>query len=192
MAHCGATYAQRFEAPLISVRSNLISASFGTLNAGVELVLREPITFDDNMSSIYVPVSYNPFSYSNNKKVRHIAFQPEYRFRIPTSLGSAFAGFNALFASYNVGGLDIPFNLVSSLKERRYQGQLYGIGLGAGYYLKLGASFGIEASLGAGYAYMEHEVFRCESCGFKLGNETRNYLGLTRAALSIAYVIKTQ
>ena len=188
--HIEAVHAQRFDAPLISVKTNLIPAYAGSLNAGVELVLRRQITFDDSMTSLFIPVSYNPFTYENNKKIRHLSFQPEFRFRIPAPGGSVFTGVHGLIASYNVGGIEVPFNLAPDLKEQRYQGQLFGAGLGAGYYLKLGRSFGIEASLGAGYVYMQHEVFRCESCGYKLGDETRNYLGLTRVALSIAYVIK--
>jgi len=188
--HVQEIYAQRFDAPLISVKSNLVPVYAGSLNAGVELVLRRQITFDDSMTSLFIPVSYNPFTYKDNSKMRHIAFQPEFRFRIPAPAGSIYTGIHGLFASYNVGGIDVPFNLAPSLKEQRYQGQLFGAGLGAGYYLKLGRSFGMEASVGAGYVYMQHEVFRCESCGYKLGDETKSYLGLTRAAISIAYVIK--
>lgn len=183
-------YGQRFDAPVTSLKTNLLTAPAGSINAAVEQVLRKQITFDDSMTSIYLPLSYNPFTYSNNKKVKHIAFQPEFRLRKPTMSGSYFIGANINYAFYNVGGIDLPLNIASGLKERRYQGQLFGGGLSGGYYFKLGSNVGLEASLSAGYLYLDHEVYRCITCGTKLGEESTNYLGLTNAVISFAYTIR--
>lgn len=184
------TVAQRFDAPLITVKTNLLSAPVGNLNASTEFIIRRQMTWDDDMLSVNIAVSYNPFTFRNNRKLKHIAFQPEYRIRRPTGFGSAFVGINANYAVYNVGGIELPFKIAEQLNERRYEGQLYGAGLGAGAYFGLSRGFGLEASLGAGYIYLESEVYRCETCGTRIGMESRHYMGLNRAALSVVYTLK--
>lgn len=183
-------YSQRFEAPLTTVKTNILGASSGSINLAGEFTLRRQRTFDDLIISLNLPVSYNPFMLGENKRMKHIAFQPEYRIRKQTSLGSGFIGINAHYAYYNVGGIGLPFKLAPALKDQRFQGQLYGMGLAGGYYFKFAESFGLETTLGAGYAYLNYDIYRCETCGTKLGTEVKNYLGLTRAAISLVYTLK--
>ena len=89
-----------------------------------------------------------------------------------------------------MGGVGLPFRIAQALRERRYQGQLFGGGISGGYYFKFSYSLGLEASLGAGYAYMDYDIYRCETCGTKLGAGTTNYVGPTKAAVSLVYTIK--
>ncbi len=168
----------------------MLGASSGSINLAGEFTLRRQRTFADLILSLNLPVSYNPFTFGENKRMKHISFQPEYRIRKQMASGSAFLGINAHYAYYNVGGIGLPFKLAPLLKEQRFQGQLYGLGMAGGYYFKIGESLGFETTLGAGYAYMNYDVFRCETCGTKLGTEVRNYLGLTRAGISLVYTLR--
>jgi hypothetical protein len=183
-------YGQRFDAPLVTVKTNMLSASAGTINAAVEFVIRRQRTLDDDMTTINLPFSYNPFTFSDNKKIRHIAFQPELRVHRPVGFGNAFLGVSAIYAYYNAGGVHIPFKVAEELAERRFQGQLFGGGITGGYYLKLGYNIGLEGSLGGGYVYMDHVVYKCKTCGTKIGEEKRGYVGLTKAAFSLVYTIR--
>lgn len=168
----------------------MLGASAGSINIAGEFTLRRQRTFDDLILSLNLPVSYNPFKFGENKRMKHVSFQPEYRIRKEMGFGSGFLGINAHYAYYNVGGIGLPFKLIPSLKEQRFQGQLYGVGAAGGYYFKIGGSLGIETTLGAGYAYMNYDIYRCETCGSKVGTEVRNYLGLTRAGLSLVYTLR--
>ena len=48
----------------------------------------------------------------------------------------------------------------------------------------------VEASLGVGYARVKYDKFRCTSCGKKDGKGKADYLGPTKLAVSIIYIIK--
>lgn len=184
-------YAQRFEDFNLAVKTNILStAATGSLNVAVELAVYKSIYRMGNVVTLNLPLSYNPFTFKDNKKLKHIAFQPEVRLWNPMAFEGFFLGANVLYAYYNAGGTGLPFKIAPALKERRYQGQLYGGGVSAGYYFTLGDRFSLETSLGVGYAYMDQEVYYCETCGTKIKDETRAYVGPTRAAVSLVYIIR--
>ena len=51
-------------------------------------------------------------------------------------------------------------------------------------------TLGIEAMIGAGYAYMKYDKLRCAECGEREGSYTRTYFGPTASVFhsSISYV----
>ncbi|EXY10438.1 hypothetical protein M104_1112 [Bacteroides fragilis str. 1007-1-F  len=93
----------------------------------------------------------------------------------------------------NVGGINIPFiiqNHSKEMKDYRYEGYFYGGGISTGYHWILSSRFSVEASLGLGYARVKYDRFRCTSCGKKDGKGKADYLGPTKLAVSIIYIIK--
>lgn len=44
--------------------------------------------------------------------------------------------------------------------------------------------------IGAGYAYMRYDKFRCADCGEREGSYTRSYIGPTRLGFSIIYFLR--
>ena len=44
--------------------------------------------------------------------------------------------------------------------------------------------------IGAGYAYMKYDKFRCAECGERIGSFTRSYFGPTRVGFSISYFLR--
>ena len=51
-------------------------------------------------------------------------------------------------------------------------------------------NFSLEAEIGAGYAYVDYDKFACGKCGTLAKDGNSNYWGITRAGLSLVYVLK--
>ena len=64
-----------------------------------------------------------------------------------------------------------------------------GGGLTAGYQWILSKHWNFEASLGAGYIYSPYKKY-CAVCRTEGQKDHRNYVGPTKAALSLVYLIK--
>ena len=167
----------------LAVKSNLLYDVTGTMNLGVELALSRKWTLD-------IPVNYNPWKPDNGRRLRHLGVQPELRYWFCESFNRTFIGVHGHYASFNVGGWpDWPF-ISENMQSKRYQGYLYGGGISIGHSWILGKRWSIEASVGLGYAHIVYEKYPCATCGTKLKDTSKNYLGPTKASLSIIYVIK--
>ena len=89
-----------------------------------------------------------------------------------------------------MGGWYIPLERLDTFRDNRYQGYLYGGGLSYGYQWLLRPRWNLEASIGGGYARIHYEKYPCTTCGTKLDEGHTNYLGVTKAAVSLIYIIK--
>lgn len=167
------------ETPSFALKTNVLYDATATFNLGFEQKLNQKWTLD-------VSANYNPWTFSNNKKWKHVLVQPEARYWLCESFNGTFLGVHAHWGQFNVGGLGINDNM----KDHRYQGWLLGAGVSIGHQWILTNRLSLEASIGVGYAYMDFEKFECGNCGEKLGDKTRHYVGPTKAALSLIYVIK--
>ena len=56
-------------------------------------------------SSLEIPVSYNSWTFSDNRKWKHFLIQAEYRFWLHQIFNGPFFGLHSHFALFNVGGL---------------------------------------------------------------------------------------
>lgn len=164
--------------PSFGVKTNFIYDLTATLNVGAELRILDYLTID-------VSLNYNPWTFSNNRKFKHILLQPELRYWIDEPFNGHFLGGHLLYSHYNTGNL--PFG---SLKDHRYQGDAYGIGFSYGYQWVLLPRWNIEATFGIGYIHLDYTRYKCETCGAKLGNGNNNYFGPTKAGISLIYIIK--
>ena len=91
---------------------------------------------------------------------------------------------------YNWGGIKMPFGLWENLENYRYEGWYAGAGLVYGYQWLLGKRWSIEAALGLGYVRAHYDKYECVHCGEWMGKGDKNYLGVTKAAVSLIYIIK--
>lgn len=152
------------------ISSNAIGLATGTLNI-------EGSVATSNKISFHLPVMWNPFSFNENKKIKHIALQPGMRFWTWHSYSGTFFGIYSTAISFNTG-----------LNEHRYSGKAIGIGLSAGYAKMLSKNLNIEAELGYSYGYTEYETFVRVQCG----DYVRSYKGPihapTKASISIMYI----
>ena len=127
------------------------------------------------------------------KKASHWLVQPELRYWTCDVFNGWFFGLHAHGGQMNIGGIDVPFVLQKGdgkMKEHRYEGYFWGGGLSAGYQWVFSNRFNIEASLGIGYVHTRYDKYKCTTCGKKEGKGDADYIGPTRAAISIIYMLK--
>jgi len=164
--------------PVWGVKSNVLYDAAASINLGVELKIAKKMTLD-------LPVSYNPFTFSQNKKWKHILVQPELKWWLCEPFSGHFFGIHAHYAYYNVGAIGSNW-----MKQYRFEGWLAGAGLSYGYQFYLGPRWSLETSIGIGYAHLKYNQYRCENCGDHIAKENKNYFGATKAAVSLIYIIK--
>jgi len=168
-------------AGVVAIKSNLLYDATTTLNLGAEFRLSNHLTFD-------LPFNYNPWTFSDNKKIKHWLVQPELRYWVNESFKGSFWGLHVH------GG---QFNTAKIIDSYRYEGWLAGAGISYGYRWNFSNHWGMEATIGAGYAYIDYTKYTaegtspdgCKTCGQKLSSDNVNYWGITKAGLSLIYTI---
>lgn len=171
-----------------AVKTNLLYGAYALApNLGAELRLNDYTTLD-------LGAGFNLWkkqgSASSNKKAVHWLVQGEYRNWLCESFNGHFWGIHALGAQYNVAEHKLPLLFGKDSKQYRYEGWAAGAGVSYGYQFVLSEFWNLELNLGVGYAYMKYDKFKCKNCGRRLGSESRNYFGPTKAGISIMYIIK--
>ncbi|WP_029902099.1 DUF3575 domain-containing protein [Prevotella sp. 10(H)] len=164
--------------PTFALKTNALYWATTTPNLGFEIGLSEKFTLD-------ISGNYNPWTFSDNKKLKHWLVQPELRYWTCERFNGHFFGLHGHYAEYNVGGIK-----QLGLSHRRYEGNLWGAGISYGYHWILGNHWSIEATIGVGYAHLDYDKYGCGHCAAKIKDDTKNYWGPTKAGLSIIYVIK--
>lgn len=168
--------------PTWAVKTNLVGwAAAASINAGAEVKMAPKWTLN-------MDVSYNPFQYRSNKKLKHILVAPEARWWLCAPYSGHFIGGNLMYSHYNAGGMNVPF--VDDLKNYRYQGNLYGVGFVYGYHLVLSPRWSIEFEAGLGYGFTKYKKYDCPVCGAWRADEKKHMLMPTKFAISVVYVIK--
>lgn len=172
------SYAQK-----VAIKNNLLYDATVTPNLALEIAMSRKMTLE-------MAAGLNFFDFSNNKKIKHFLVQPELRWWTCDVFNGHFFGLHGHVAQFNVGGWDIPVGRLKTFRDNRYQGYLYGGGLSYGYQWLLRPRWNLEASIGGGYARIHYEKYPCTTCGTKLDEGHTNYLGVTKAAVSLIYIIK--
>lgn len=173
-----------------SVKTNALYWATTTPNIGMEWKMAEKWT----LSGV---LGYNPFNLPNrlksdgtpaNPKLHHVLFMPEGKYWFCKAFERDNLGLHAIVSQYNVGGVKLP--VFKALADNRYKGWAVGAGVSYGYQWALGDSWGLEASLGAGYIYFRYKRYECGACGRERDRRHKHYFGPTKAALSISYLIR--
>lgn len=152
-----------------------------TINIGAEIGLSKKSTLD-----LYV--NYNPWKYGDHKMTKMLMVQPEYRLWLCERFNGHFFGVHAQAGIYQFAGIDMPFGIWDNLKDHRYKGQFYGVGLSYGYQWILSKHWNLEGNIGAGYIRADYEQFKCKNCEPKVDEGHKNYIGPTKAAISLIYI----
>lgn len=166
----------------IALKNNLVYDATLTPNLSLEVGLAPKTTLD-------IGGGYNPFTFSDNKKFKHWLAQPELRFWSCERFNGFFWGIHLHGGEFNVGGIKLPFGAFPLLETNRYEGWFYGGGVSIGNQWILGNRWNLEASIGAGYARYHYDQYQCATCGDWLGKDEKNYFGVTRATISLVYLI---
>lgn len=163
----------------MAIKTNLLYDATTTLNMGVEFRL-------SNKTSLDVSANWNPVTFSDNRKWKHVLAQPEFRLWTKETFRGHFFGLHAHYAYYNISNL--PKSLFSqNMKDNRYEGWLAGAGVGYGYRRNFSRRWGLETVIGLGYTYLGYDKYKCGTCGEKLSSNKRNYFGPTKAAITLVY-----
>lgn len=180
------TAVQRTQAQDVAVKTDLASDAATNINLGLEFGLSQKWTLD-------ISGEYNPWTFSHNKKWKHLSIQPEARYWFCQKMSGHFLGFHAMGGKYNIGNLDLGFKMFGTdfrkLKDYRFAGWYVGAGIAYGYAWMLGRHWNLEAEIGLGYAYTRYDRYECVTCGKKLDNDKpHHYVGPTKAAINLVYV----
>ena len=167
----------------VAIKTNIPYWGTVTPNLGMEVALGRKMTLEAS-------AGFNPFTLSENKYLKHWLAYGELRYWTCEKFNGHFFGLHGLGGQFNVGGWDIPFWHFEKLKDARYQGYAYGAGISYGYQWILSNRWNLEFTLGGGYARFNYEKFPCVKCGTSQGTGEKDYLGPTKGALSIIYIIK--
>lgn len=167
----------------VGLKTNLLYDAAATVNLGAEIGLSPKWTLD-------LSGNYNGWSFKDNKKWKHWMAQPEARYWLCEAFNGHFLGAHVLGGQYNVGGIDLPFGIYEGLKTHRYEGWYVGAGLVYGYQWLLGRRWSLEAAIGLGYVRAHYDRYDCPHCGEWKGSGKKDYLGVTKAAVSLIYIIK--
>ena len=152
--------------PKFAIKTNALYWATTTANLGFEVGLSRKLTLD-------VSGNYNPWKFSDHKQIKHWLVYGH------------FFGLHAHYAEANVSNLNIL-----GLGHERYQSNIYGAGISYGYQWILNKRWSMEAEIGVGYARIDYDKYNCGKCGNKLSSGHKNYVGPTKVALNIIYVIK--
>lgn len=178
----------------VAIKNNLIYDALKTPNLSLEFSLGRKWTLDTQVGMnffLYTKEATSPRY--RTKKFSHWLVQPELRYWTCDVFNGWFLGLHVMGGQMNIGKINIPFVLQKEsgrMRDYRYEGYFWGGGLSTGYQWVLSNRFNIEASLGVGYVHANYDKYKCATCGTRLGKGNADYIGPTKAAISIIYMLK--
>ncbi len=176
-------FAGKVTAQDVTLKTNALYWGTGTPNIAIEIAASQKY-------SIALEGGIQPWQYSDTKKLKHWLVQPEFRYWPCDVFNGHFFGIHALGGQFNAGGIRLPFGLFPSLETHRYQGWAVGAGLAYGYQWMLSRRWSLELTAGLGYLYIDYKKYACLHCGKAQKDTHRNYLGPTKVAINLIYVLK--
>ena len=164
-----------------ALKTNAAGWATTSINAAYETGLSHRTTLE-------IGASYNPWTFGENKKFRHLMLQPEFRRWNCERFIRGFWGVHLLGGIYNVGHLKLPFDAYPDLEHYRYQGWFVGGGVSYGYDWYLSPRLNLEATAGIGYVLVNYKKYMCGKCGERVGDGVKHYFGPTKLAVSLVYL----
>ncbi len=120
--------------------------------------------------------------------IRHVLVRPELRYWFGIAFERHFVGLQAMYGKYRIADMDIP--LFKNFSGKRYEGWGAGAGLVYGYHLPVSTRWAFEFSVGAGYLWLDYKDFESDKSDSYKWNEDKHYFGLTKASISLVFMIK--
>ncbi len=172
----------------IGVKTNALYWATGTVNLGAEVEVA-PKTTVELTATCNIPGLLYFGDKSRNRKIWHWTVQPEVRFWTTEAFSRGFVGIHAGGGAFDGGGIRLPFGILPSFADHRYEGWLMGAGVSYGWQWWLSPRLNVEATVGFGYFYMEYNRFSTPASKIiDTRNRVRHYIGPTRAGLSLYYL----
>lgn len=168
----------------VALKTNLAYWSvMGSPNLELELAMSDKLTME-------LGGGFNLWNFGENKKIKHWLAQPEIRYWFCEAFNGHFLGLHIHGGMHNIGNWDIPIGRLKNFKDHRYEGYFYGAGLSYGYQWVVSPRWNFGLSIGGGWANIHYRKYDCASCGALKGEDDYKYFGVTRATISLIYIIK--
>lgn len=172
--------------PIAGIKTNVLSDVFENISLGAEVSVASQWSVD-------LTGDFNFWTLSHQRRWKHAMLQPEARYWFCYGFDGAFLAMQLSGGYYNIGFLKSSLHFLGNdfrgLNDYRYQGWFAGAGVGSGYAWAINRHWNVEAELVLGWAYSRYDRYRCAGCGRKVGGKrTHNYVGPTKAALSLVYI----
>lgn len=166
----------------VAIKTNLLADATASMNLALEVGFAKRMSFDLN-------ASYNPFTFSGDRRFQHILVQPELRIYTVESLNGLFFGVHGVWApKYRVNGFAYPF--YPEMKDADYEGGkhgIYGVGMTIGYQWPIHKRWNIEFALGGGYLWIDYKEFDCgDPCNLIKSGKIEGFFP-TRATVGLVF-----
>lgn len=185
---------QRSEAQHLAIKHNLAYDALLTPNLSVEAKLAPRWTADLQLGANFYFYSKDTQSPSyTTRKWSHWMAQPGVRYWTCEAFNGLFVGTHVLGGQANVGKISIPFVLQNKegiMRDHRYEASFIGVGLSVGYQWALAPRWSLDLEVGAGYARIWYDKFPCATCGSRVSQGVADYIGPTKAAVSLVFFLK--
>lgn len=173
-------------AQTLNIKTNLLYDATASINLGVEVGLAPRWTLD-------VSGNYNPFTFNDGKKWKHWLVQPEARYWFCDKFNGHFLGIHVHGGEFNCANRStfpgINKQLFGDCTDTRHEGWYYGAGISYGYQWILSKRWSFEMSIGAGYVGSDYDIYEPGECGACLGKKHNDYVGITKASVSLIFFI---
>lgn len=132
-------------------------------------------------------LGWNPFELGGDRKLKHVAVQPELRRWLCAPWQGHFLAAHLLYSHFNASKINLP--LFSELKDYRFQGDLGGIGVGYGYNFLLSPRWSLELEAAIGVVVARYKKYNCGHCGTLIDRATRTKVTPTKLAVNLVYYL---
>lgn len=171
----------------VAINTNALHWLTATPNLGAEWKISErysgALSFGYN--AINFPNHNNSLGNPANPKMHHWLLTGEGRRWFGRVFSGPYLGVHLLGGQFNAGGLRFP----RFLADHRYEGFALGAGVSFGHQWCVAPDWTVGASLGAGWLYLNYDKYNCGSCGTRMSHRARNLGFLTKASISVSYLI---
>ena len=189
-----ASYSTHSYAQKVAIKNNIAYDALLTPNLSLEMKMAPKWTMDLQYGAnffFYTKDAQSPQYVT--KKWSHWLLQPGLRYWTCEAFNGFFLGAHLLGGQANVGQISIPFILQNKdniMRDHRYEAFFYGGGVSDGYQWAFAPRWSLDFELGLGYARIHYDKFPCVTCGALLNQGKADYLGPTKAALSLVFFLK--
>lgn len=165
----------------LALKNNIIYDVALVANLGLEISLGKHFSLD-------LPFTFSPYDICSAYRMRTLSVQPELRYYFKRGGKGHYFGLHGNLAYYNVV---TPLNMRTRYQDRDGEHPLYGGGISYGYSLPFGkdSRWGMEFTVGAGYAYLDYDCFYNVNNGAWFTKDTKHYFGIDKAGITIYYRI---
>lgn len=201
------------QAQSVALKTNLLYDATATPNLGIEAQVGKR-----NTVQLFYGLNTWTFNKNKpaelKKQAKHWVVMPEYRWWTCSAMNGFFWGIHAMGGQFNVSNMYVPQvghffghshdkNGLTDYDEKypthgnvfkaargdsRVEGTFLGGGATVGYQWIINRHWNLEAEIGAGYDYVWTKHYKCSDCDKLLHEGGVNYVGLTKAGITLMYV----